>query len=130
MVRPLLFSDYKNIRCDMKLKTYKALVPYILKESKEIVGVAFLYLDCGCIKVCKLSGNGYLIEHIFLNPLKLNKFPICLKCDDDKGSIYRVIHFEIIWADDESKMLNGEQRLAILRKAFGGDFLELGVFTK
>jgi len=114
----------------MKLKSYKSMVPHIINESDEIVGVAFLELDCGCIKVCKVSDNGDLIELTFLSPLNLNKSPICLKCEDDRGSIYRMICLEIIWADDEGKVLNGEQRLAILRKAFGNDILELGAFYK
>ena len=109
------------------IETYKALVPHIIKESDEIVAVAFLHLDCGCIKICKVPDNGELIEMVFLNPIKDIEIPICVKCEKDEGSIYRMIAYEIMWTDDEGKIPNEEEKLAIMRKAFGDDLLALGV---
>ena len=97
---------------------------YIRGEFPEAVGIAYMELDCGCIKLCGVSSRGRLLGPISLtlgkSSIRKNRPPVCKKCKTDEGvNIKRVVRHGLIWPNNSIHKIDGDLKITIGRKLFG-----------
>lgn len=100
---------------------------YILSENQTAVGVAFVELDCQCIKLCGLTRNGDVVA-----PLTLvmgpsvepdNLPPVCPICRKDGGvNPSRVVRHGLAWSDEPHRAVDARLKRKIGRRVFGPAF--------
>jgi hypothetical protein len=98
----------------------------ILNTHPEAIGVAFKWLDCGCVLLCGVSGRGDPVgslEHIASHAESTRKAPICLQCQRDSG-LSRVVWQGFHWPGRPEERPAPELRRAIGRKVFGEGYSE------
>jgi hypothetical protein len=99
----------------------------ILAEHPDAIGVAFRWLDCGCVMLCGVSakGNpvGQLVHTSEQAPHVEGKSRICRQCRKD-GGLDRVVWQGIHWPGDENELPDKDLRLTIGRMVFGPGYAE------
>jgi hypothetical protein len=100
---------------------------YILSENQTAVGVAFVELDCRCIKLCGITHNGDIVA-----PLTLvlgpsvgpeNHPPVCPVCRKDGGvNPTRVVRHGLVWSDESHRTIDARLKREIGRRVFGSAF--------
>jgi hypothetical protein len=99
----------------------------IFARHPDAIGVAFKWLDCGCVLLCGVSARGEpvgaLVHVSGSAPGKGRPAPICLKCKRD-GGLDRVVWQGIHWPGDEGELPERRLRLAIGRQVFGTGYVE------
>jgi hypothetical protein len=97
---------------------------YIRGEFPESVGIAYMELNCGCIKLCGVSTRGQLLGPITLTlgkpSMRKDRPPVCKKCAADNGvNLNRVIRHGLIWPNESQHKIDRDLKTAIGRKLFG-----------
>ena len=97
---------------------------YIRGEFPEAVGIAYMELNCGCIKLCGVSSGGRLIGPVTLtlgkSSIRKDRPPVCRKCKMDQGvNLERVVRHGLIWPNDSQHIIDGDLKKTIGRKVFG-----------
>lgn len=99
------------------------------KGYPESIGVAYMELNCGCIKTCGVNAQGNTLGSLNLvlsqSSRKKDKPPACKACEKDKGiSIKRLLHHGIIWPSTHTTLPDEYQRIEIGQKIFGSGYTE------
>ena len=101
----------------------------IFKEFSNTVGVAFLKLDCDCIKLAGVSSTGDQSSPMMLvsgNPPVIDEStgeettPVCETCKDDSLGVFRTKNRGIIW-NNKKTVLSRQIRNKIKDKVFDSD---------
>ncbi len=101
----------------------------IFKEFSNTVGVAFLKLDCDCIKLAGVSSTGDQTSPMMLvsgNPPVIDEStgeettPVCETCKDDSLGVFRTKNRGIIW-NNKKAVLSRQIRNKIKDKVFDSD---------
>jgi hypothetical protein len=101
----------------------------IFKEFSNTVGIAFLQLDCNCIKLAGVSSTGDQTSPMMLvsgsAPVIDEKtgeesIPVCEKCSEDSLGIFRTKTRGIIWNDKKVTVPN-QTKNKIRYKVFDSD---------
>jgi len=101
----------------------------IFKEFSNTVGVAFLQLDCDCIKLAGVSSTGDQTSPMMLvsgsSPVidertEEESIPVCEKCSDDTLGIFRTKNRGIIW-NGKKVVLSNQIKNKIKCKVFDSD---------
>ena len=101
----------------------------IFKEFSNTVGVAFLQLDCDCIKLAGVSSNGdqaspmMLVsgnQPVFDESTGAETTPVCEKCKDDSLGVFRTKNRGIIW-NNKKAVLSKQAKNKIKAKVFDSD---------
>lgn len=105
-------------------KAIDSIMTYMGKTSPDAVGTVLFELDCGCIRACAVSTEGYPMgEMIMVSGKKVDADFECDICREDGGANpERCISKAIIWPGEESEMPSEEFRLSIGKKVFGDDY--------
>jgi hypothetical protein len=108
----------------LKYDLMKMACRYIKEKHPAVVGVAFMELNCRCIKLCGVSLTGRLLDSLTLAlgeaAKRRNRPPRCKICEADDGvNVKRLVQHGLIWSSDQAAKINDKQRLAIGRKIFG-----------
>ncbi len=82
---------------------YQAVCQRILADDRDLVGVSYRKLDCGCMQFCGISAQGETLgcrHHVSGQPPTRNLEPlVCLKCrKDDEFAVERTVDKGIVWA--------------------------------
>ncbi len=82
---------------------YKAVCERILTGDREMVGVSYRKLDCGCMQFCGISPAGETLGcsyHVSGQPPTRNlEQLVCLKCrKDEHFALERTVEKGIVWA--------------------------------
>ena len=102
----------------------------IFKEFSNTVGIAFLQLDCNCIRVAGVSSTAEQTSPMMLvsgNPpihdeeTNEESTPVCEKCAEDSLGIFRVKNRGMIW-NDKNVHLTDQVKNKIKRKVFDSKF--------
>jgi hypothetical protein len=105
----------------------------IFKEFSDTVGIAFLQLDCDCIKLAGVSFTAEQTSPMMLvsaNPpihdeeTNEELIAVCEKCAEDSLGIFRVKNRGMIWNDGNVK-LTEQAKNKIRRKVFDSKFEKL-----
>ena len=107
-----------------KYDLMKMACRYIKEKHPTVVGVAFMELNCRCIKLFGVSLTGRLLDSLTLAlgeaAKRPNRPPRCKICEADRGvNVKRLVHHGLIWSSDQADKIDDKQRLAIGRKIFG-----------
>jgi hypothetical protein len=105
----------------------KMAVQFFQEEYPDTIAIAYMELDCGCIKVCGVTADGKPLGSLNLalsqSANKKEKPPTCKACEKDAGiSITRLRHHGIIWPSDTTRLPDKSQRLGIGQKLFGRQY--------
>jgi hypothetical protein len=101
----------------------------IFKEFSNTVGVAFLQLDCDCIKLAGVSSTGDQTSPMMLvsgNPPVIDEStgeettPVCEKCSEDSLGVFRTKNRGVIW-NNKKVPLSRQIRNKIKAKVFDSD---------
>lgn len=97
---------------------------YIFSQNPLIVGVAYVELDCLCIKMCGISRRGDLLAPLTLAlaPGASRRFrpPLCPICAHDNGvNPARVRRHGLVWAKDAAKAPDAAMKQILHRRVFG-----------
>jgi hypothetical protein len=101
----------------------------IFKEFSNTVGIAFLQLDCDCIKLAGVSSTGDQASPMMLVSGKApvidektgeESIPVCEKCSEDSLGIFRTKSRGIIW-NNKKVMLPEQIKNKIKYKVFDSD---------
>jgi hypothetical protein len=118
-----MFNEYQK-------KTLDDVCRLIFREFSTTVGVAFLKLDCDCIKLVGVSSAGEPTSPMMLvsgNPPVIDQKtgeesqPVCEACAQDDLGIFRVKKHGIIWNDAKvklSKKLKDKIKLKVFESKF------------
>jgi len=106
---------------------YAEIAEIIFASHKNVVGVAYLELDCGCARLCGVSRQGVPVGDVFNvsgQPATRNLEPlVCLKCRLDKRfAVERSAQRGILWAEASPRLTDPEERMRIGYAVFGDDF--------
>jgi hypothetical protein len=116
------FSEYQK-------KALDDVCRLIFKEFSDTAGVAFLKLDCDCIKLAGVSSTGDQSSPMMLvsgNPPVIDEStgeettPVCEKCKDDSLGVFRTKNRGIIW-NNKKAVLSRQIRNKIKDKVFDSD---------
>ncbi len=105
---------------------YKIICDRILADNRDLVGVSYRKLDCGCMQFCGLSPSGQMLGcryHLSGQPPTRNLEPlVCLKCrKDEHFAVERSVEKGIVWAANPP---GPEAQQQISRKIWGADEAE------
>lgn len=105
---------------------YKAVCDQIMAENRELAGVSFHKLDCGCMQFCGLSKEGQALGcryHLSGQPPTRNlEQLVCLKCrNDSEFAVERTVEKGLVWAASAPA---SPTRLRIGRMVLGDDYVE------
>ncbi|HUT71497.1 MAG TPA: hypothetical protein VMW89_12570 [Desulfatiglandales bacterium] len=118
-----MFNEYQK-------KTLDDVCRLIFREFSTTVGVAFLKLDCDCIKLVGVSSAGEPTSPMMLvsgNPPVIDEKtgeesqPVCEACAQDDLGVFRVKKHGIIWNDAKvklSKKLKDKIKLKVFESKF------------
>jgi hypothetical protein len=118
-----MFNEYQK-------KTLDDVCRLIFREFSTTVGVAFLKLDCDCIKLVGVSSAGEPTSPMMLvsgNPPVIDEKtgeesqPVCGACAQDDLGVFRVKKHGIIWNDAKvklSKKLKDKIKLKVFESKF------------
>ena len=100
---------------------------FFRKGYPESIGIAYMELNCGCIKICGVTAEGSTLGSLNLalsrSSRKKDSPPACKACVKDNGiSIKRLLNHGIIWSATETTLPMGNQRLEIGQKIFGSRY--------
>lgn len=112
-----------------RFEVLKEICNRIVMKHAEVVGMALIELDCGCINVGGVSFDGEPVGSITSITLhqetENDKNLVCFRCLEEKGRITdRVINYGLIWPGDENDLPEKDFRLSIGQKVFGPDYKE------
>jgi hypothetical protein len=100
---------------------------YIISENQTAVGVAFVELDCQCIKLCGVTRNGDIKAPLTLvmgpsvGPENLP--PLCPVCRKDGGvDPFRVVRHGLAWSDEPHRAVSARLKRKIGCRVFGPAF--------
>ncbi len=82
---------------------YEAVCQRILADDRDLAGVSYRKLDCGCMQFCGISPQGETLgcrHHVSGQPPTRNLEPlVCLKCRKDEAfAVERTVEKGIFWA--------------------------------
>ena len=102
---------------------------YIRQVHADAVGVAYVELNCGCIKMGGVSSAGKLLGSLTLalgkGALRTNRPPRCRQCRRDGGvNLKRRVRQGLIWTGTLPGRPDDDTRRAIGRRIFGPAFPE------
>jgi hypothetical protein len=118
-----MFNEYQK-------KSLDDVCRLIFREFSTTVGVAFLKLDCDCIKLVGVSSAGEPTSPMMLvsgNPPVIDEKtgeesqPVCEACAQDDLGVFRVKKHGIIWNDAKvklSKKLKDKIKLKVFESKF------------
>jgi len=116
------FTEYQK-------KALEDVCRLIFKEFSNTAGVAFLKLDCDCIKLAGVSSTGDQTSPMMLvsgNSPVIDEStgeettPVCEKCKDDSLGVFRTKNRGIIW-NNKKAVLSKQIRNKIKAKVFDSD---------
>ena len=105
----------------------------IFKEFSNTVGIAFLHLDCDCIKLVGVSPSGEQTSPMMRvpgNPPAVNQktqeetTPECERCSNDSLGIFREKNHGMIW-NEEKVRLSKQVKKKIRSKVFHPDLRKI-----
>ena len=104
--------------------TYDKICQQIMAEDRELVGVSFQELDCGCMQFCGISKAGRTVgcrRHLSGQPPTRNlEQLVCLQCRKDTDfAVERTVAQGIVWSDSAPPP---QERLQIGRMVLGEDY--------
>ena len=105
-------------------EAYHQICQRILAEDRDIVGVSYRKLDCGCMQFCGVSPKGRTQGcryHLSGQPPTRNlEQLVCLKCRKDSDfAVERTVTKGIVWSADAPQP---QERLQIGRMVLGDDY--------
>lgn len=110
---------------------------YIHFVEPGIIGVAFMELDCNCIKLLGIHADGrtaFPVTLVLAKPAySAHHPPRCRICSNDKGlNVKRLVRYGIIWILLKKRKPGRKLRRVIARKLFGpgygaAEFAKLGI---
>ena len=100
---------------------YQAVCERIMAGDRDLVGVSYRKLDCGCMQFCGISSAGQTLGcryHLSGQPPTRNLEPlVCLKCrKDEHFAVERTVEKGIVWAANAP---GPEKQREIQRKVLG-----------
>lgn len=112
---------------------------YIHFIEPDIIGVAFMELNCKCVKLLGIHADGKTTFPVTLVLAKLahsvDSPPRCRFCLDDAGlNMKRLTRYGIIWILQNKRKPGRKLRKIIARRLFGSgygsaEFIKLGIKT-
>ena len=102
----------------------KMAAQFFHKGYPDSIGIAYMELNCGCIKICGVTVEGNTLGSLSLalsrSSRKKDRPPTCKVCEKDDGiSIKRLLHHGIIWPSTHATLPSENQRVEIGQKIFG-----------
>lgn len=98
---------------DDQVKTAQMFAAYVESTNPDAVGVALLFLECGCVQAGPFDAHGDQIGPVkHLGQTVHGEIRICPECIDDGGDPQRVASSAIIffqpfkWTDDEKQRIS------------------------
>lgn len=98
---------------DDQMKTARMFAAYVESTNPEAVGVALLFLECGCVQAGPFDMRGDQVGPVkHLGQTVHGEIRICPECVDDGGDPQRVAGSAIIffqpskWTDDEKQRVS------------------------
>ena len=102
---------------DEQMKTARMFAGHIESTTPDAVGVALIFLDCGCIQGGPFDENGEQIGALtHLGQTMHGEIRICQECMENGGSQQRVVDSGIIFFKPLS--IDEEKKAEISRKIF------------
>ena len=103
---------------------YDKICQRIMAEDREIVGVSFRKLDCGCMQFCGISTAGRAVGCRYQlsgqPPTRNLEQLVCLKCRKDPDfAVERTVAAGIVWSDSAP---SPQERLQIGRMVLGDGY--------
>lgn len=123
-----------NFLTNYQRKVLDDVCRLIFKEFSNTVGIAFLQLDCDCIKLTGVSFTAEQTSPMMLvsgNPpinheeTNEESTPVCEKCAEDSLGIFRVKNRGMIW-NEENVKLTEQAKIKIKGKVFDSKFEKVG----
>ena len=116
-----------NVPVNQRETALKMAAQFIRKGYPDSIGVAFMELNCGCIKICGVTVDGHTLGSLSLalsqSSRNKDKPPLCKVCAKDRGiSIKRLLHHGIIWSATRNTLPARDQRIEIGQKIFGSRY--------
>lgn len=111
------------------MDAYWEIAEIIFAARRDAVGVAYRELDCGCARLCGVSGRGEPVGEVYNvsgQPSTRNLEPlVCLRCYRDKRfAVERTARQGILWSERPGRETPPEKRTRIGRAVFGEDYQE------
>ena len=108
-------------------KLVKLASKYIHFIKPEIIGVAFMELDCKCVKLLGIQNDGKPLVPVTLALSKLANSayhpPKCPICNKDGGhNVKRLARYGIVWILEKHRKPGRKLRKIITRKLFGAGY--------
>jgi hypothetical protein len=102
---------------------------YIRQVHADVVGVAYVELNCDCVKMAGVSADGKLLAPLTLALAKTarrkSRPPLCRRCRRDGGvNLKRRVRHGMIWTAAPPAAPDDEIRQALGRKIFGPAYPE------
>ena len=102
---------------------------FIRENHPATVAVAFMELDCRCIKMCGFSAGGQLLSPVTLvldrKAISKDRPPVCSACSKDGGiSLQRLVGHGLIWTGAAAGRTSEDLRLRLGRQIFGDRYEE------
>ena len=98
---------------DDQMKTAQMFAAYVESTNPEAVGVALIFLECGCVQAGPFDAHGEQVGPVkHLGQTVRGEIRICLECVDDGGDPQRVSSSAIIffqpfkWTDEEKERIS------------------------
>lgn len=98
---------------DDQVRTAQKFAAYVESTNPDAVGIALLFLECGCIQAGPFDADGDQVGPVkHLGQTDHGEIRICPECVDDGGDPQRVSNSAIIffqpsrWTDEEKESIS------------------------
>ena len=107
---------------------------FIRENHPDAVAVAFMELNCQCIKMCGVAADGCLLGPLTLvlgaAAVSKNRLPSCRSCGEDSGiSLQRLVRHGLIWNEVAAGQPGEDWRMRLGRRIFGDRYDETAPFS-